>query len=304
METPLAPWGLMLPNFDPYRTGRLDVVGAARRAEELGFDAAWVGDHLAFHPPVLEATMALAAASSATSTIRLGFGVLLAPMRQPVWLAKSLQTLSHLAPDRVIAGFGVGGEHPPEWVAAGAELAGRGARLDAFLAALPELLQGHPVDREGALPISTPPLEPAAPMPPVAIGGRSPAAMRRAARYGDAWMTVWMDPASVASGRERVAALAADLGRPAPETTMVMFAAVGDDEARCRSDAAALFAGQYNLPWDVVERWTLVGNVESVAEQFQIYVDEGVSGFVIIPCRPGHAEQIEALADVRRQLRL
>lgn len=302
MTSPMAPWGLMLPNFDPYRTGALDVVGAARRAEDLGFDAVWVGDHLSFHPPILEATMALAAAAAVTERVRVGTAVLLAPMRQPVWLAKSLQTLCHLAPGRAIAGFGVGGEHPAEWNAAGADVRGRGARLDEFLDLLDDLLGGRAVEHRGALEVVTPPLEPAVPRPPVAIGGRSTAAMRRAARHGDAWMAVWMDPAAVAERRAQLAEMAAEMDREPPETTMVIFAAVGED-ADARRDAARLYQGQYALPWDVVEQWTACGAAQAVAERFQAYIDVGVSGFVIIPCRPDTAEQAERLAEVRSLVR-
>ncbi len=302
VDSPLAPWGLMLPNFDPFERGELPIVDTARRAEELGFDAVWVGDHLAFHPPILEATMALSAAAAVTSRVRLGFAVLLAPMRQPVWLAKALQSMSHLAPGRLIAGFGVGGEHPPEWRAADAEVRGRGRRLDEFLELLPRLLGGEAVVHSGALDVETPPLRPACAVPPIAIGGRSDAAIRRAARHADSWMTVWMDPRQVEEATQRLANVAAAEGRPTPETTMVMFAGIGD-ETVCEADAERLFRGQYDLPLDVVRAWTQLGSPERVAEGFQRYIDAGVAGFVIIPTRPDVLEQAEALAEVRGLLR-
>ncbi len=298
-RSPVAPFGLMLPNFDPFEVGDWPLLPAARRAEELGFDAVWVGDHLAFHPPILEATMALAAAAAVTERVGLGFAVMLAPMRQPVWVAKALQTLYRLAPGRVLAGFGVGGEHPPEWRAAGAELAGRVRRLDELLELLPALLGGEEVHHVGALTVDTPPLRPAMPMPPVLVGGRSEAAMRRAARHGDAWMTVWMDPATIARRRRLLAELAEEAGRPTPETTMVLFAAVGDDDEQCRRDAAALYRGQYALPWDVVEPWTPCGSAAAVAEDLAAYREAGVTGFVVIPCRPDVVAQADALAEVR-----
>lgn len=302
-ERRLAPWGLMLPNFDPFEVGELPVAAAAKQAEEGGFDAVWVGDHLAFHPPILEATMALSVAATVTTRVRLGSAVLLAPLRRPVWLAKSLQTLSHLAPGRVIAGFGVGGEHPPEWRAAGEDVGGRGKRLDEFLELLPRLLGGDAVVHAGALEIDTPPLRPACPVPPIAIGGRSDAAISRAARFGDQWLTVWMDPSAIRAAGALLAEAASAAGRPTPETTMVMFAGVGDDRAGLVSDAERLFRGQYDLPFEVVADWTQLGTVEQVAEGFQRYVDAGVTGFVIIPTRPDVLAQTEALAEVRSLLR-
>ena len=65
--------GVLLPNFDAVRAGQpLPIVPAARLAEELGFDAAWVGDHLACPAPGLDAPACLAAAAAVTDTISLG----------------------------------------------------------------------------------------------------------------------------------------------------------------------------------------------------------------------------------------
>ena len=62
--------GVLLPNFDAVRTGEpLPIVPAARLAEELGFDAAWVGDHLACPAPGLDAPSCLAAAAAVTERI-------------------------------------------------------------------------------------------------------------------------------------------------------------------------------------------------------------------------------------------
>jgi len=60
-----AGFGVMLPSFDPFRRGRAPVVEGAVLAEELGFDSGWVGDHLSFHPPLLDALTALTAALGA-----------------------------------------------------------------------------------------------------------------------------------------------------------------------------------------------------------------------------------------------
>jgi hypothetical protein len=52
--------GVLLPSFDPFRTGEpRQIAGAARLAEDLGFDGVWVGDHLACPAPGLDATTCL-----------------------------------------------------------------------------------------------------------------------------------------------------------------------------------------------------------------------------------------------------
>lgn len=79
----------------------------------------------------------------------------------------------------------------------------------------PALLRGEAVDHDG--PLLTchvrPGLRPAVgTLPPVAVGGRSDAALRRAARYGDQWLSMWTSPATM----KRRAALLAGLSPSTP----------------------------------------------------------------------------------------
>src|ERR1700753_3158307 len=86
--------GVLLPTFDAVGSGKpLPVVPAAPRGEELGFGAAWVGDHLACPAPGLDAPSCLAAAAAVTDQIRLGLSVMLLGLRAPAWSAKIPVTL-------------------------------------------------------------------------------------------------------------------------------------------------------------------------------------------------------------------
>ncbi len=291
----------MLPNFNPFALDPWPYLDVVRAVEEAGFDAGWVGDHLAFHPPILEATNALAAAAAVTSRLKLGFAVLLAAMRQPVWLAKAIATIDHLAPGRLIVGVGAGGEHPQEWAAAGAEVVNRGRRLDEILTVLPALLGGRTVDHQGpTLTVQAPALRPpVSALPPLVVGGRSDAALRRAARFGEGWLGVWVSPEGFRRSCDLLAELAAELGRPCPEPMLLAFTAIGDDMDGCGRDAARLYRGQYNLDYESVERWTLTGPVESIAEQLDAYRQVGATSFALIPSRPDLIGQVEQLAVVR-----
>ncbi|HEY2190720.1 MAG TPA: LLM class flavin-dependent oxidoreductase [Actinomycetospora sp.] len=299
-----AGFGVMLPSFDPFRTGPPPLVRGAALAEDLGFDAGWVGDHLAFHPPVLDALGALCAAAAATRRLLLGTGVLLMPMRHPVWTAKQVATVDALAPGRVLLGVGVGGENPAEWEAAGVPVGERGRRLDESLAIVGALLRGEPVDHPGPLlPTSAPVLEPvpAAP-PPLVLGGRSDAALHRAARVGDGWLGVWMSPRRVGEVAQRLAELAAEAGRPAPAVLMMVFVHVtgpGDDPEAARAEAAAFVRGQYGLPFSALERWVVVGDEGAVADALAALRAAGVAGFVLLPAAASPLPQYERLASVR-----
>lgn len=294
-------WGVMLPSFDPYRQGSFPVVPAARLAEQVGFDSGWVGDHLSYHPPTLDPACALAAAAAVTEHLWLGTGVLLLALRNPAWAAKQIASLDALAPGRVVLGVGVGGEGEAEFTAAQVPLAQRGRRLDEAVEIVTRLLAGEAVRHEGPLvPITVPRLEPVpARVPPVVIGGRSDAALDRAARLGDGWMAVWMSPERLRTRCDELAVRADGCGRIRPDVLMLVFAHVTDDVDGGWREAAELVEGQYGLPLDRLRRWLHVGPADEVAEAFAGYRDAGADGIVVVPMARDVLGQIEALAPLR-----
>jgi len=297
-------WGVLLPTFG-IGDGVPPVVEAARRAEQLGFDALWAGDHLICDAPVLDALCALSAAAAVTNRIELGASVLQLGLRQPAWAAKQLATVATLAPGRLRLGVGVGGEYPQEFTAAGVDRRTRGARLDEIMRVLPLLLRGEPVDHCGPLaPVRVTGLKPATPTHvPVSVGGRSDAALRRAARYGDQWMPIWLSPQTVRDRARRLAVLAAENGRPVPSIALLILVNVDEDIATARSAAAELVHRQYQMALERVDRWTAYGPAETVADLLQDYADVGVSEFVLMPASADPLAQYEGLAGVRELVR-
>jgi alkanesulfonate monooxygenase SsuD/methylene tetrahydromethanopterin reductase-like flavin-dependent oxidoreductase (luciferase family) len=301
-EPSWAGLGVALPSIDAFGNGS-PVVEVARAAEEAGLDHVWVPDHLVFHRPIVEATTALAVIAGATERIRLGTAILNPTLRSITWLAKQLATLATLAPERLLLGVGLGGEYEPEFRAAGVDPSDRGKRLDEALELLPALLSGDALEHRGAYEVDCPGLAPTPDaIPPILVGGRGKAALRRAGRLGDGWFPMWLDPAEIAASRERLAGMAAEQGRPAPGVALVAFVNVCSDPERGRAEAAELVKRQYGMPFDVVERWTLVGSVDEVAERLDAYRDAGVQGFCLSPAHPHPLEQVEPLAAVRRAL--
>ena len=200
-------------------------MAAAQLAEEAGFDAVWVGDHLHMPAPVYDSTVALAAVAATTERVKLGFGVMLLGLRQPAWVAKQLTTIDALAPGRLLLGVGVGGEFPEEFEALGLSVKRRGRLLDEALAELPDWLQGR----------STPALAPTiSALPPIWVGGRSDAALQRAARVGDGWLSTWMSPERMREQGEALAELAAAEGRPRPKLGLALSVHVDANEGRAR----------------------------------------------------------------------
>jgi probable F420-dependent oxidoreductase len=294
-------FGVLLPSFDPMHTGRTPgLVQAAQRAEELGFDAAWVGDHLWGYAPWLESTVVLGAAAAVTERLTLGFSVMLLGLRSPVWAAKQIQSIYALSGGRLVLGVGVGGEYPEEFEAAGVPVNRRGRRLDEALTVLPDLLLGRRVDYEGkTLAVHANPLAPAvARLPAVLIGGRGEVALQRTARFGDGWLPMWLSPEVLAERGARLRELAAEHNRPEPSITLLILAHVEDSLERSRQIASEHLAGQYKLPLHVVERWAALGPRERVAEQLQAYLDAGVTELILMALGANQLAQYERLAEV------
>jgi probable F420-dependent oxidoreductase len=296
--------GVLLPNFDAVGTGEpMPIVAAARLAEELGFGAAWVGDHLACPAPGLDAPSCLAAAAAVTDQIRLGLSVMLLGLRAPAWAAKILATIDHLSSGRLVLGVGVGGEFPAEFEAAGVPVRQRGARLDDALHVIRDLLTGQPVTYEGrAITVTAPSLQPAmATPPPIYVGGRGEAALKRAARHGDMWLPMWLTPDRIAERSQQLADLAEREGRPAPGTALLIGVHIDDDRARARAEAELHIRGQYRMGLDKIERWTLLDSVDGAVEQLEAYSEAGVEEFLFMALGREPLTQYERLAEVRQR---
>jgi probable F420-dependent oxidoreductase len=296
--------GVLLPNFDAVGSGQpLPIVPAARLAEELGFGAAWVGDHLACPAPGLDAPSCLAAAAAVTENIRLGLSVMLLGLRAPAWAAKILATIDHLSSGRLVLGVGVGGEFPAEFEAAGVPVRQRGARLDDALQVIRDLLTGQAVQYEGrTMTVTAPSLQPAmATPPPIYVGGRGEAALHRAARHGDMWLPMWLTPDRVAERSAQLADLAEREGRPAPGTALLIGVHIDDDRARARAEAELHIRGQYRMGLEKIEHWTLLDSVDGAVEQLDAYRQAGVEEFVFMPLGREPLTQYERLAEVRRR---
>jgi alkanesulfonate monooxygenase SsuD/methylene tetrahydromethanopterin reductase-like flavin-dependent oxidoreductase (luciferase family) len=128
-------YGLLRGDVDPGTLAR-----RGQLAEQAGFESLWVGDHIALpgqdgEQPRLEVVVAVSYLAAVTATVRLGFGVIVLPQRQPVLLARQLSSIDILSRGRLMAGFGVGYVEP-ELRALGVPLAERGARTDEYLAAM------------------------------------------------------------------------------------------------------------------------------------------------------------------------
>ncbi len=225
-------------------------------------------------------------------------------MRPTAWAAKQIATIDSLSGGRLLLGVGVGGEFPDEFTAAGVPVNERGARLNESLTVLGDLLTGKPVEHYGrTLRLKVPPLEPAlsAP-PPIYVGGRGEPALKRAARFGDVWLPMWLEPHVIAERAARLAELSEQAGRPRPGLALLVGVRVDEDEDSARREAEAHLQGQYRMPLRVVERWTPTGSAERVTEYLEEQLAAGVEELLLMPLGSDPLIQYERLAEIRSRL--
>lgn len=125
----------------------------ARRTESLGFDSLWVIDHLLVSPPIyrvawMDPLVTLAFLAGCTSSIELGSGVVVVPLRNPVLFSKEVASLQMLSGDRLILGVAPGW-YRPEFLAVGVDPHSRGRRTDESLALMRLLLRESSVSFHG-----------------------------------------------------------------------------------------------------------------------------------------------------------
>jgi probable F420-dependent oxidoreductase len=270
-----------------------DLPGAARRAEELGFDLVTAGEHVFFHGPTSNAFLTLAAAAAVTERIRLVSTLTLLPLYPMALVAKLTATLDQLSRGRFELGVGVGGEYPPEFEASGVPVAGRGRRADEALEVLVRLLSGETVSADGAfgslrdLRLDPPPVQ--RPHPPIWVGGRQPAAQHRAGRFGDVWMPYMVSPTSFGRSLAAVREFAVRAGRPdgAVTGTLFIWGSVDPDGVRARDEAVSFVSQVYQQDFEpLADRYLLHGDPDAVLARLADYQAAGADTVIFSPACP------------------
>lgn len=270
------------------------VADEARTAEEAGYDGVAAGEHIFFHGPHPNGFVALAAAAGATHRIRLLSALTVLPLYPAALAAKLATTLDQVSGGRFSLGVGVGGEFPPEFVAAGVDVAHRGARTDEALELLRALWKGDAVDFEGrftrvpGLALTPGPVQLGG--PPIWLGGRRPAAIRRAGRFADVWMPYMYAPEQLASSLAEVRAVAEESGRRATDIAGAIFCwgGVADDPAVARREVVEGVGAVYQQDFDrVADRYLLHGDPDSVVARIREYEDAGAEALIFSPVGTG-----------------
>lgn len=225
-----------MPNSGPFATAA-NILEAADLAERLGYERVWVHDHISWPRDKLThfATGSLEACrdqdpnffeSVTTSALlagrlkRTGVGIagLVVPLRDPRVLAKQLATVDHLSGSRLVVALAIGNV-PADFEVMGVPFERRGKRSNEYLAVLHAILRGdQPVSYQG----ETVAFESGTFLPRpeglrIWVTGSSEPGLRRAARFGDGWMTVYQSVEAYRGFVEQLHGFVAESGRSPEE---------------------------------------------------------------------------------------
>ncbi|WP_344453990.1 LLM class flavin-dependent oxidoreductase [Actinocorallia aurantiaca] len=229
-------------------------------ADRLGYDAVFLGHHYLAQSAFLQPLQLAGYLAHATERVRIGFGVLLAPLYNPVALAEELATLDVLSGGRITVGLGAG-YRKRECEAFGVEWGDRIRRLREYVPLLRALWNGERVTAEGSwgkvenagLPLRC--VQPGG--PPIWIGAFAEPAIKRAARLDAPWL---MGPEGgdeevarrLALYRDELKAHGHSLDRAYPMSREACVAPTGDEAvALIRPHLERQYAGYKS--WDTAQ---------------------------------------------------
>ena len=265
--------------------------------ESSDVDSIWQTDRLVSAQPFLESLSMMAALAGATERVKFGMNAVVAPLRDPLVLAKQCATIDWLSGGRLLPVFGVGGEKAPEFRATGQSPSERGRRADEVLEIARRLWSEESVTFRGefhqydGVSISPRPVQ--QPLP-LWIGGSSPAAVRRTVKLGTGWLGGVQTPAQVAPVVAAIRKLGVESGRPIPEdhfgASFAFRLGPPDESLVSRAFAARARAG--GADFDPAKYFAL-GEPSAVLERIAQYRAVGVSKFVLIPLAQSESELLE-----------
>jgi probable F420-dependent oxidoreductase len=226
--------------------------------------------------------------------VRLGTAVYLLPLRHPTVTAKTFAGLDYVSGGRLEFGVGVGGEFAKEFEACGVPRAERGGRTDEGLEIVTRLWTEPRVTFEGRFyrftdaAIAPRPVQ--QPRPPIWIGGRSGAALKRTARFGDGWLAYMATQERIRESVARIAEHARGLGRDpaAIRCGLLLFCFVAPDRETARKRVVQDLSARYNQPFEtLVDRYCAFGTPADCAEAIGRFAAAGVRTLVVkFTCAP------------------
>lgn len=276
------------------------------RAEELGFDSLWVWDHvlLGVEPnfPITESLTVLTAVAARTSRIKLGTGILVLPLRNPVLLAKQLASMDHLSNGRLLMGM-ASGWYKREFDAMGVPFERRGKIMDANLEIMRRLWTEESVSGEwGPHKLSKAVMYPKPvqqPRIPILIGGYVDRVLKRAATAGDGWLTYFYTPEAFTKSWTKIRNFATEAGKD-PDGLMnanQLPIMVGPSREAVQDEMMDWLNKEWDFPSnsDCSRDSAIMGTPEECVTQLERQYEVGVQKIIFVPYKY-RPDQVEIIA--------
>jgi probable F420-dependent oxidoreductase len=296
-------WSIAIPQL--VQDGQFDPAGFRAyltRAEALGFESGWTMENVLGSASSIGPLETMTFAAACTERLRLGCAVFVAPLHQPVHLAKSVASLDQLCRGRLEVGVGLGGRDRPLAafeVDPEVDLVARFNEAVELMKALwtePTVtFAGRFWNLDGAT------MEPKPfqkPHPPVWFGGAVPAALRRAVRHGDGFFGA--GSATTAAFAEQVPIVRQELERQGRDPghfpiAKRVYIVVDDDAERARQRMTAELVRVYGEFGRRLEPVAVTGPPEACASGLRAVADAGAE-MILLNTVVDQAEQMERLA--------
>jgi probable F420-dependent oxidoreductase len=265
-------------------------VEIAEHAERLGFASVWTVDHVILphvssqtYPytrqpgvslpsnwPIIDPLITLAAIASRTSRVLLGTGVYLLPLRHPVINAKLAVSVDVLSKGRLLLGIGLGWLKE-EYETLGVSWEDRGRLFDEQIDLLRTLWRDAAPRFDGQFwqigEIGFEP-KPVNGAIPLLIGGKNDISRRRAAKRGDGWHLIDMEPAEIAAARAALAEDCRTAGRELEQVPTSMYASLLIHDGDISGDE---------------RQFPLMGSADQIVDRLSAYRAAGLDHIVLAP---------------------
>ena len=259
------------------------VVNFAKKCEAMGADSMWTIDRVAYDN--LEPLTILAAAAATTRKIRLGTSVLLAGLRHPALLAKTVATLDFVSNGRLTLGVGFGSRES-DFSAVEVPWEARGSRAVEGIQLMKRLWTEENVTHKGRffnvqnLTLGPRPIQ--KPIP-IFTGGSAEVALKRAGTWANGFICGSSAIPDFPSTWEKVAQYARAAGRDLKEREKagLTFMAVNDDHDKAVKTVEGDVMRYYGRLRADVANTSLVGSPAAVAERIEAFLSRGLDTLII-----------------------
>jgi len=270
------------------------LVEHAIKAEALGYFSIWVWDHILLGSksvfPVHDSLTTLTAVAATTKHVRLGTGILVLTIRNPVVLSKQVATLDNLSGGRVTLGVAAGW-YEREFQACGYPFDTRGRTLQMNLEVMTRLWTEDRVNGTyGQYTLKNITMEPKPvqkPHPPLWMGGYVDTVLRRVGKLADGWISYFYTPESFGRSWRKVLDSAKAAGKRGDTfgNCDMIPARIGANATETRRVATDYITKYCDLPsWsEATPDSAITGTSKDCAEMIEHFSEAGVQELVLIP---------------------